>query len=271
MFATTRIRACEEAEHEKQNEVMQTIEGAKPTSLETIVDNTPHLEDCMDIDLSNFCNGDASSAEAEVDDCDVCVDDFSISSSSNCFDNLLNSKSLVSLLSVNFDGLTKMEFVHMQNDDDSLTQLWVWPRHGQKNVFCFRWSVVVPDLNYGSYITCHCCPQARKQVLTLAHEGQLCTCVFTSALRLGHVKCELIKVRVVDMPKWLGQTCLKCNKDHVPKAPLCKPEILVERFEKLALDVVGPLPSQSKDIDSCSYGPFIGISICLASERVYCQ
>ncbi len=122
MFATTRIRACEEAEHEKQNEVMQTIEGAKPTSLETIVDNTPHLEDCMDIDLSNFCNGDASSAEAEVDDCDVCVDDFSISSSSNCFDNLLDSKSLVSLPSVNFDGLTKTEFVHGQNDDDSLTQ-----------------------------------------------------------------------------------------------------------------------------------------------------
>ncbi len=32
------------------------------------------------------------------------------------------------------------------------------------------------------------------------------------------------------------------NRDGARRAPLCKPEILVERFEKLAVDIVDPLP-----------------------------
>lgn len=78
----------------------------------------------------------------------------------------------------------------------------------------------------------------RKHVLTLAHE------------RSGHFGISTTRSLINSHFTWPNlyedvknhvQACevyLKFNKDGVPKAPLCKPEVLVERFEKLAVDVI---------------------------------
>ncbi len=122
----------------------------------------------------------------------VCVDDFSIFSSSNCFDNSLDSKSLVCLPSVNFDGLIKTEFVRMQNDDDSVTQLWEWARYGQKIIFVL--------------------------------DGVLLCLTST----MGHISHAIVVPRPltdVKMHVQSWKTCLKYNKDHVPKAPFANQNI----------------------------------------------
>ncbi len=41
-------------------------------------------------------------------------------------------------------------------------------------------------------------------------------------------------------------TCRLNNKGGNPKLPLCEPQVISERFEKLAIDVVGPLPTTKR-------------------------
>ncbi len=48
-----------------------------------------------------------------------------------------------------------------------------------------------------------------------------------------------------DVRKYV-QSCQKCNKSGGTKVPLCEPELIVERFEKLAIDIVGPLPKSKR-------------------------
>ncbi len=82
----------------------------------------------------------------------------------------------------------------------------------------------------------------RKSVLLAAHDG------------LGHggvnATRSLINKHFTwpnlmdDVRKYMQscQLCQKCNKGGGTKVPLYEPELIVERFEKLAIDIVGPLP-----------------------------
>ncbi len=83
----------------------------------------------------------------------------------------------------------------------------------------------------------------RDKVLIAAHEG------------LGHGGLNTIRSLVHKYFTWLNlvsdirrhvQSCDKCtrfNKSGAPKVPMLEPEIISERGEKLALDIVGHLPT----------------------------
>ncbi len=59
------------------------------------------------------------------------------------------------------------------------------------------------------------------------------------------------------------EVCQLNNKKQPRKAPLVEPEVIIERFQKVALDVVGPLPHSKSGyaylltaMDLASYFPF---------------
>lgn len=86
----------------------------------------------------------------------------------------------------------------------------------------------------------------RKSVLLAAHDGLGHGGVnATRSLINKHFTWPNLKD---DVRKYVQscQVCQKCNKSGGTRVPLCEPELIVERFEKLAIDIVGPLPKSKR-------------------------
>ncbi len=94
-------------------------------------------------------------------------------------------------------------------------------------------------------------------------------------LKLGHTMSSHFGITVTQMAiskefnwpfKNFVASCEVCqlnNKKQPRKAPLVEPEVIIERFQKVALDVVGPLPRSKSGyaylltaMDLASYFPF---------------
>lgn len=149
-----------------------------------------------------------------------------------------------SLPTLKFDGITKDQFAELQRADETLVQLWDYARKGEKQFFIVNDLLMCMTSTLNSVSHALVVPQSlRQKVLIAAHEG------------LGHGGLNTTRSLVNKHFTWPNlakdikahiQACEKCilhNKSGVLKVPMVEPEIVSERGEKLALDIVGPLPT----------------------------
>ncbi len=159
--------------------------------------------------------------------------------------NSSNDSGLVTLSfpNLSFDGVSKQEFVALQKSDASLAPLWELARKGEKQFF------VVEDLLMCMTSTLNTVSHAlvvptslRRKVLVSAHEvighGGVNS---TRSLINRHFTWPNLASDVRDHVKSCAK-CVRFNKSGPKKLPMVEPEIISQRCEKLAFDIVGPLP-----------------------------
>ncbi len=81
----------------------------------------------------------------------------------------------------------------------------------------------------------------RHAVLKLAH---VMSGHFGSEVTSSLINCHFTWPNLSCEVKFYVKSCSKCqlyNKLVPPKAPLCPSEVILERFEKIAVKIVGPL------------------------------
>ncbi len=192
------------------SEVLHCTEGASPTSFDSIQE-----------------------AQEEVD------------SSSRPSDN----PGLVpmSFPNLSFDGLNKQEFAALQRSDPSLTPLWEFACKGEKQFFVVDNLLMCITSTLNSVSHALVVPTSlRRKVLVAAHEG------------LGHGGVNTTRSLINRHFTWPNlaadikqhvMSCVKCsmhNKSGGKKVPMIQPEIISQRCEKLAFDIVGPLPTSKQ-------------------------
>ncbi len=147
-----------------------------------------------------------------------------------------------------FDGVSKQDFVSMQLQDESLAPLWEFAEKGMKNFFIVDGTLMCLNSTLNSVSHALVVPTSlRPKVLIAAHQG------------LGHGGINTTRALINKHFTWPNlaadvrnhvMSCEKClvhNKSGAQRVPMLEPEIVSERCEKLAFDIVGPLPtSKSK-------------------------
>ncbi len=212
-----------QSEADIANQVAESLhcsEGANPLPLDSIAEITDH--DTID-----------SSSHPDS------------SFSSTTTDNKLFTP--VTIPTLSFDGITKNKFIELQLADETLAPLWKSAKSGEKNFFIVNNLLMCLSTTLNSASHALVVPQPlRAKVLTAAHEG------------LGHGGINTTRSLInkhftwpklaADVKKHV-QSCQKCilhNKSGAVKVPMVEPEIISERGEKLALDIVGPLPTSKQ-------------------------
>ncbi len=163
--------------------------------------------------------------------------------------NSSNNSGLVPLTfpNLSFDGVSKQEFVALQKSDASLAPLWELARKGEKQFF------VVEDLLMCMTSTLNTVSHAlvvptslRRKVLVSAHDGLGHGGVnSTRSLINRHFTWPNLASDVRDHVKSCAK-CVRFNKSGPKKLPMVEPEIISQRCEKLAFDIVGPLPASKR-------------------------
>ncbi len=161
-------------------------------------------------------------------------------SSASPKDNILVPKSIPSL---SFDGVSKHEFASLQKADESLLPLWDLARKGEKQFFIVDNILMCITSTMNSVSHALVVPVSlRRKVLVAAHEG------------LGHGGVNTTRSLINKHFTWPNlasdikhhvMSCKKCsmhNKSGGKKVPMVQPEVISQRCEKLAFDIVGPLP-----------------------------
>ncbi len=139
--------------------------------------------------------------------------------------------------------MSKQEFVALKKSDASLAPLWELARKGEKQFF------VVEDLLIYMTSTLNTVSHAlvvptslRRKVLVSAHDGLGHGGVnSTRSLINRHFTWPNLASDVRDHVKSCAK-CVRFNKSGPKKLPMVEPEIISQRCEKLAFDIVGPLP-----------------------------
>ncbi len=149
-----------------------------------------------------------------------------------------------SIPTLSFDGITRDKFIELQQADESLASLWEFSRKGEKHCFVIDGLLMCMTSTQNSVSHALVVPTSlRSRVLVAAHEG------------LGHGGINTTRALVNKHFTWPNlsgdikkhvMSCKKCilhNRSGAPKVPMLEPEIISERGEKLAFDIVGPLPT----------------------------
>ncbi len=221
VMAVTRAMAADNALADKLADTLHLSEGATPLALDDIVD---------------------------ISDTDTTISSQSVTVS---FPNTptvtpsLQPASLapLTLPSVTFDGVSKEQFLELQKSDPSLAPLWNLAKNHQNSLFIAKGFLMCLTTTCNQVSSALVVPQSlRTKVLQTAHDG------------LGHGGLNTTRSLVNKHFSWPNMAsdikdyiskcthCLKHNKSGGMKVPLCSPEIISERCEKIAVDIVGPLP-----------------------------
>ncbi len=224
VMTTTRAMSADNALATQIAEALHSSKGATPLSLSDIPDTIePELEETTD----------PTPAAAEL----------SSSSRDSC------SLVPITMPTLSFDGITKDKFKKLQSTDPSLAPLWELAKKHEKSFFIVNGLLMCLTSTQNHFSHAIIVPQSlRKKVLVAAHEGLghggLNT---TRSLINRHFSwpnmAADIKAHVLSCPK-----CVKFNKSGAPKVPMLEPEIVSERCEKLAMDIVGPLPKSKNNL-----------------------
>ncbi len=142
-----------------------------------------------------------------------------------------------------FDGITRDKFLALQKSDPSLAPLWQHAHNNDKSFFVVNDMLMCLTSTANHVSNALVVPQElRHKVLVAAHKG------------LGHGGVNSTRTLINKHFSWPKkaadirahiQSCAKCskfNKSGGTKVPMVEPEIISERCEKLAVDIVGPLP-----------------------------
>ncbi len=153
----------------------------------------------------------------------------------------------LSIPTLNFDGITKDKFVELQHNDISLAPLWEHAKKGEKHFFIVNQLLMCMTSTLTTVSHAIVVPRSlRHKVLLAAHEG------------LGHGGVTTTRSLINKHFTWPNLSsdikthispCKKCllyTKSNGPKLPMIEAEIISQRGEKLAVDIVSPLPL-SKD------------------------
>ena len=251
----TRGQAKAQAKAEADAEAQQIIDRGKPNSLEnfqneftlksptTLPITEPTM--CSDSDPSNNCAGPISSHPVTHDTNDTTVPDSqaneSPSAEPTAIDSLSDCESF-SIPELKPDGIDKKKLISLQQSDTSLSELREKANQHSSNIF-YRDSLLMTILtDPGSEHHAIILPKSlRQSVLSLAHN------------HAGHFGVGTTKSIINHHFTWPGlhsdvssfiKACTQCqvfSKANPKPAPLKDPEIICERFQKIALDVVGPL------------------------------
>ncbi len=222
MFAVTRSMAAAD----KITQALQASEGANPVPLESLPDMTQdENEHTVAQDTVPMVDHSSTSSPPSESSLSVTPSQLSIS-----FPNF------------SFDGVTREKFMQLQRVDPLLKPLWEQAEQGNKAYFIANNILmsITTTLNHHSHALVP--TSLRHSVLVAAHDG------------LGHGGIGATRAIINKYFTWPGMkkditthiescnTCLLNNRGGHTKLPLCEPQVITERFEKLAIDVVGPLP-----------------------------
>ncbi len=157
-------------------------------------------------------------------------------------ETLPDSELLFSIPTIGFDGISKKQLVEMQAKDDNLAHIREWANNGEKKCFYVDSILMCLTTNHGKSTHVVVLPQPlRNVVLKLAHNHS------------GHFGAGITRAIINVHFTWPGlysdvreyvkrcKTCQQFSKASPARAPLSEPELICQRFEKLAIDVVGPL------------------------------
>ncbi len=158
-----------------------------------------------------------------------------------------NSLHPIAIPTLSFDGVSKQEFTALQKADESLAPLWDVACKGERLIF------IVDDLLMCTTSTLNTVSHAlvvptslRSKVLTAAHEGLGHSGINTTrSLVNKHFTWPNLAADIRDYVK----ACNKCtvhNKAGGKKIPMLEPEIISQRCEKLAFDIISPLPTSKQ-------------------------
>ncbi len=216
----TRAMCAEDALSEHVSEAFHASEGCCPIPFEDIFESVTVADDTISDVLATEHSPNVSSTGSQ------------------------NSLTPVSLPSLSFDGVNKDQFKNLQYQDPSLAPLWELLAHNHKKKF-----FIVDELlmclttTHNTVSNALVVPQElRHKVLIAAQDG------------LGHGGVSATRSLInkhFTWPKILDDVinhilvCTKCQKftkSNNIKVPLVEAEIISERGEKIAIDIVGPLP-----------------------------
>ncbi len=153
----------------------------------------------------------------------------------------------IEIPTLSFDGISIDTFKQLQQDDSSLQPLWEHAHNGRKQFFIIDGLLMCLTSTLNTVSHALVVPkQLRKQVLIAAHDG------------LDHGGINTTRTLLNKHFTWPGlstdfknhiQACPKClkhTKSGGHKVPLMQPELICQRGEKIAVDIVGPLPTSKQ-------------------------
>ncbi len=222
VFAVTRSMAAQDAAADRIIQALQASEGANPIPLESLPDMTQdENEHTVAQDTVPMVDHSSTSSPPSESSLSVTPSQLSIS-----FPNF------------SFDGVTREKFMLLQRDDPLLKPLWEQAEKGNKAYFIANNILmsITTTLNHHSHALL--VPTSlRHSVLVAAHDG------------LGQGGIGATRALINKYFTWPGMkkditthiescnTRLLNNRGEHTKLPLCEPQVITERFEKLAIDV----------------------------------
>ncbi len=227
-----------------------------PTSLEDISDNNLDLDN-ISVDLSALSPCDQQQSEASLtatsiasDDSSPCSNNSSVPlsaevsvSNPDSADTCEKSKGIhVPFPSISIPGVSKADLIKLQKADVSLKPFWDWADNKEKRCFVVDGILMCLTTTNGRLSHSVIVPNPlRNDIIKIAHDhsGHFGISATRSIINSHFTWPSMHK----DIQKYI-KSCSKCqlfDKRGPPKAPLVAPELIVHRFEKLAVDVVGPL------------------------------
>ncbi len=252
----TRAQSKADEAEQKQIQLSEAIDGAVPTSLEDISDNNLDLDN-ISVDLSALSPCDQQQSEASLtatpiasDDSSPCSNNSSVPlsaevsiSNPDSADTCEKSKGIhVPFPSISIPGVSKADLIKLQKADVSLKPFWDWADNKEKRCFVVDGILMGLTTTNGRLSHSVIVPNPlRNDIIKIAHDhsGHFGISATRSIINSHFTWPSMHK----DIQKYI-KSCSKCqlfDKRGPPKAPLVAPELIVHRFEKLAVDVVGPL------------------------------
>ncbi len=224
-LAVTRAMAASDELAEKMAQALQLSEGASPVALEDIaevVESESVPEQSPDLAISpSLDTSDHLSLANTISDSDL----------------------VASLPSLTFDGVSKDEFLALQKSDPSLKQLWDDAHKDSNTLFIVKDLLMCLTTTSNHVSSALIVPKSlRTKVIQVAHDGH------------GHGGLNATRSLINPHFSWPNMAsdirehiskcchCLKNNKSGALKVPMLPAEVISERCEKLAVDIVGPLP-----------------------------
>ncbi len=233
VFSITRSMAAQDAAADRITLALHASEGANPLPLESLPDIQEEVE--HSVTQNKVVHSDTDSVVTHT-----------TSPASHVVDTS-SSQLYVSLPNFSFDGITRDKFVQLQKEDISLKPLWEQASKGDEAYFINNNILmsITSTLNHHSHALLVPAP-LRRSVLIAAHDGLGHGGIgATRALINKHFTWPSLKKDITDYIDACN-TCKLNNRGGGTKLPLCEPQVITERFEKLAVDVVGPLPTTKR-------------------------
>ncbi len=231
VHAVTRAMSADDQLAQQVTEALHVSEGGNPLPLDDIPEFVSDMDDAVpDSDVIPVeQHSDISTVEPSHN-----------TSSSNDSQNDLVPHSLPTLT---FDGLTRDQFRELQLSDESLAPLWEHAHNNEKQFFVVNGLLMCITSTMNTVSNALVVPMdLRRNVLLAAHDG------------LGHGGINVTRSLINRHFTWPNmihdirtyiQACPKCikfSKSKANKVPMIEPELISERGEKIAIDIVGPLP-----------------------------